>query len=352
MVLYIIIGVVVAMTVAILGVLFFILGKEGAKLQEKREDKAVPITDLDQLKSGLSSQLFEQHDTKVIEKGSEIIPVFTAKVSLPTQEAAVNPDEEKYKLRAQHLEDELLAISKKAAGQSDEAQQLIQSLTLENEPLKAKQDDFQKAQDVLSALQGEASVLKVENLKLESLLESTNAKAKLLEEEMAALKVQMGEEISRANAMVADLTREKEFLLSAPKPVVDESLGQELDALKFDHAQLRQKFEELEKENKAMQYELIKARAQSSGLERVSFNYKNQLEDFFKKINAVQVSNEQLAQVKNRLEGMVEEVKLKNEELVQKDRLAQFELEKSRMRVVSIEREYEELKSKVQQQNP
>lgn len=96
---------------------------------------------------------------------------------------------------------------------------------------------------------------------------------------------------------------------------------------------------------------MIKARAQSSGLERISFNYKNQLEDFFKKVNAVQVTNDHLSQVKNRLEGMVEEVKSQNEELLKKDQLAQFELEKNRSRLVSLEREYEDLKARIQQQN-
>ena len=109
--------------------------------------------------------------------------------------------------------------------------------------------------------------------------------------------------------------------------------------------------EALRHELESLKYELIKARAQSSGLERVSFNYKNQLEDFFKKVNAAQVTNDHLSQVKNRLEGMVEEIKLQNEELVKKDHLAQFELEKNRSRLVSLEREYEDLKARVQQNN-
>jgi len=148
----------------------------------------------------------------------------------------------------------------------------------------------------------EIETLTKENGSLKSQLESTNAKARLLEEE-----------ISRAK-------------LSASKPGPDEALRHELTSLK---------------------YELIKARAQSSGLERVSFNYKNQLADFFKKVNAAQVSNDHLSQVKNRLEGMVQEIKLQNEELLKKDQLAQFELEKNRSRLVSLEREYEGLKARL-----
>ncbi len=61
----------------------------------------------------------------------------------------------------------------------------------------------------------------------------------------------------------------------------------------------------------------------------------------------MQVTNDQLSQVKNRLEGVVEQVKSQNEELVKKDQLAQFELEKNRSRLVSLEREYEDLKARV-----
>jgi hypothetical protein len=100
--------------------------------------------------------------------------------------------------------------------------------------------------------------------------------------------------------------------------------------------------------NDLLQYEMIKARAQSSGLERVSFNYKNQLEDFFKRVNEVQVTNEQLAQVKNRLEGVVAQVKSENDDLVKKDQLAQFELEKNRLRLQNIEREYQEFRARSQ----
>ena len=152
----------------------------------------------------------------------------------------------------------------------------------------------------------------------------------------------------------------KKLLLAAPKPEPDGALHQEIETLKAEQIQLRQKYDDLERthqklrelnthlmeKNDLMQYELIKARAQSSGLERVSFNYKNQLEDFLKKVDAVQVTNDHLSQVKNRLEGMVEEVKLQNEELVKKDQLCQFELEKNRSRLVNLEREYEDLKAR------
>jgi len=367
MTLFIILGIVVLLTLALLGFLFFMLAKEG---QKKEEEQAVPVRDLEQLKQELTSHLFEQNELKVIEKDSEIIPVFQPKVGLPTQPSNVSPtpspEDDAYKKRARQLEDELLSISHKAIGQSEEARRMVEALTEENESLKRQKVGLEEAQEKLNSLQAEASQLKAENGSLQTQLESTDAKVHFLEEEMAAFKVQMGDELSRANATVAQLTREKEELSAvAPKSEPDQALRQEVESLNAQLAELKQKCEDLERsqqklhelngdlieKNEAMQYDLIKARAQSSGLERVSFNYKNQLEDFFKKVNAVQVSNDQLSQVKNRLEEMVHEVKNQNDELVKKDRLSQFELDKNRSRLQDLEREYEDLKARVQQQN-
>jgi chromosome segregation ATPase len=360
MVLFIILGVIVLITFVVLGFLFYMLSKEG----KKEEEKAVPVTDLDQLKKELSSgPALLKPQTNKTEDDPGIIPAFVPKVTMPTQPAVTPLENENYKQRAQELENELKIISQKADGQSDEAKKMIESLTQENESLRAQKADLEQAEHKLDELQGEASNLKFENASLQTQLESTNAKVQLLEEAMAAVKLQMGEEISRANQTVTELTREKEEMISAPQSEADQSLRQELDSLNAEQTQLKQKYDDLERahqkmcelnsslseKNDALQYELVKARAQASGLERVSFNYKNQLEDFFKKVNAVQVTNDHLAQVKDRLEGMMESVRSQNEELVKKDQLSQFELEKNRTRLVSLEREYEDLKARVAQ---
>ena len=337
MILFIILGAVVLIAIAVIGVLFFMLSKEG----QKADEKAVPLTGVDELKKEFSSVLPQQ----------AVIPTFEPKVSLPVQKVEAPVEDDAYKKRAQELEEELKLISQKAEIQSSAAKHLIEALTQENESLKAQQASLEEAQQKLNELQGEASNLKVDNLNLQTQLETTNAKVRLLEEQMTSVKLQMGEEISRANVTVAELNREKEALLSAPKPESDQNLRQELETLKSEQIQLKQKYEDLVKEHQKLEYELVKARAQSSGLERVSFNYKNQLEDFLKQVHAAQVTNDHLSEAKNKLEGMVTQVQSANEELAKKDQLSQFELEKNRSRVVSLEREYEELKSRVQQQD-
>jgi len=360
MALFIILGAVVIIAVVVLGFLFYLLSKEG----QREEASAVPVTDLSEINKELSNQLFEQNNSKVIEKDDEIIPVFQLKVNKPLEKAQSNQEDEAYKKRAQHLEDELLAISKKADGQSDEAKRLIETLSEENDALKIQKASLELAQEKLNEVQVEAEKLKTENITLQTQLETTNSRVQYLEQEMTAVKMQMGEEISQANAKIIELSREKETMAAEIKVEPDEALRQEVEALKVEKAQLNQKCDDLAKAQEeltaqnsqlteridSMQYELVKARAQSSGLERISFNYKNQLEDFLNKVTLAQSTNDQLTQAKNRLEGLVEEVKSHNEELIKKDSLSQFELEKNRSRLVSLERECEELKSRIQQQ--
>jgi len=355
MVLFIILGVIVLVTLGVLGFLFYMLSKEG---QKKEDAKAVPVTDLAQLKKELSPGLHDLPKSQTLEYEAQIIPPFEPKVSLPTQDVIAATEDNEYKKHAQELEEELEAISQKAERQLDGAKHLIETLSQENESLKAQQDSLEEAQQKLNEVQAEATSLKTENISLQTRLESTTAQVTLLEDQMAAVKVQMGEEISRANAMVSELNREKEALSAEPQTAPDQALLQEVETLRTEQIQLKEKYEELEKkhqqlekDNEQLQYELVKARAQSSGLERVSFNYKNQLEDFLKKVSTAEASNEHLSQAKNRLEGMVEEIKLQNEELAKKDQLAQFELDKNRSRLVSLERECEDLKVRVQQNN-
>jgi chromosome segregation ATPase len=366
MVLFIILGAVVLIAIVVLGVLFFMLGNEG----KKKEASAVPVTDLNQLKKELSSGglLDPVQKPKFVLKNSEVIPPFVPKVSLPTQKVQSPLGDDAYKKRAEELEEELKSIAQKAEGQSDEAKKMIEDLVEENESLKSQKDNLEQAQQKLTELQGEAVSLQTENAGLQSQLQTTNAQVRLLEEQMTSFKLQMGEEISRANAAVVELTKEKETLSAAvpiPVPEPDAVLHQELEALKIQQAQLRQRYDDLERtheklrelnttlmeKNDLLQYEVVKSRAQSSGLERVSFNYKNQLEDFLKKVNAAEVTSDHLSQVKNRLEETVEQIKLQNEELVKKDQLVQFELEKNRSRLISLERENEDLKARAQQKD-
>ncbi|MDE2010113.1 MAG: hypothetical protein KGJ09_08560 [Candidatus Omnitrophica bacterium] len=350
MALFLVLGLVVLIAVIVIGVLFFMLSKEG----KNEDEKAVPV------KKDMLAGLFGPQKLKA--DPHEPVAAKMPEVPLPVQEARTPPEDEVYKKRAQELEDELKSISQQAQTQSNEAKQMIQTLTEENESLKIEKARMELAQQKLTELQADAANLKTENTGLQTQLESANARLRQLEEEMAAVKIKMGEEIAQANAAVAQLTQEKETLAPAPaQPGPDDVLRQELESLKSEQLQLKQKYDELTgshqklqelntqltEKNESLQYELVKAKAQASGLERVSSNYKNQLEDSLRKLNAAQATNDHLSQMKAQLEGQVEEKNAQNEELTKKDQLSQFELEKNRTRLVNLERECEDLKARL-----
>ncbi len=340
MVLFIILGMVVLIAIVVLGVLFFMLSKEG---QTKDDEKAVPLRDLTHINKEFSSSTLGASD-KGTEDDQDVIPAFVPKVALPTQEVKAPLEDDTYKKRSLELEEELRAITKKAEEQSDVAREMILTLTKENQTLKNQQSDLEEAQAKLSAFEGEVNGLKTENTNLQTQLDETTSKVRLLEEEKAALKIQMTEEIAQVNATIAQMKQEKEAI--AP-PAAEEKQDEILIQLKQKYEDLERSSKELTEKNEQLQYELVKAKAQASGLERVSFNYKNQLEDFLKKVNTVQATNDDLSQTKNKLEGVVDEIKNQNEDLVKKDQLAQFELEQNRTRLVTLERECEELKAKL-----
>ena len=299
MLLYIILGAIVSITFVVLGILFYTLSNEG---KDKEEDKAVPLTNFNQHKNDLPSTSPKSQTFKAPQDDSEVIPASMPKVSSATAFEQTSLEDDASKKRIQALEDELRAIKQKSEEQADVTREMILSLTKENQILKTQHAEVAEPQEKSTELEAELANFKAENSTLKAQLESANAK----------------------------------------KSEPDEALGLELESLKSQQIQLQQKCEGLE-------YELVKARAQSSGLERVNLNYKNQVEDFLKKVDEMQVTNDQLSQAKNKLEGMVEEIKLQNEELVKKDNLAQFELEKDRSRLVDFERENGELKARLQQ---
>jgi uncharacterized protein YgiM (DUF1202 family) len=281
LVLFIILGAVVLTAIVVIGILYFMLSKEG---QKKEEEKAVPFTDF--LEKPIVSE------EPVSPATPSHLPVQSIEIKSPVVD-------DTYKKRAQGLEDELRTIKQKAEEQADVSREMVVTLTKENQTLKNKEAESDEALQKLTALQQEVTSLKTENANLKTQLESTNAAMS---------------ELKRVG-VVEDL------------------------------------HPELEKINEELKYELVKAKAQNSGLERISFNYKNQLEESLKKVNAAQVTNDHLTQVKNQLEAMVEQIKLQNEELVKKDQLSQFELEKNRSRLLVLERDYEDLKARTQQKD-
>ncbi len=303
MVLIYVMAVVVCAAVGVVIFLFYLINKESA------EPKAVPITNLAEEGLQSASVMESPAGPSVLELG--------------------------YQKKIEALEEELNAIAQKTASQAQETLGVIDVLTKENEALKNEQQKVQKQDGSLEQAQQEVEDLRRDNMVVQDQLQSSQAKLRELQEEMTALRQQMADELAQANAALTALQ-------SVPQPVPVPV--EELNALKAQNETLQHANEELQltsqklkelntnlmEKSEMLQYELIKNRAQASGLERVSENYKTQVEKLLDDMNHIAADKTQLAQTKNRLEGDLVQMQQRNEELIKREKLSQFELGKLR----------------------
>ena len=246
--LFTIMGIVVVTAISVVGLLLYLLNKEGRK--------------------------------EVIEAA---VPVFTAPIQ-PQPSAA----EEAYKKRAEALEDELRQVSDKALSQAQEALSMIDELKSQNETIEEEKRRLQVEHESKRAEAGEhLTQLRQDNNVLQVQLDGSRAKIAALEDEIVAIKKQMEVEITRANAQLEQVIKEKE-------EAVTDGVNYQIAALKADHEALAQANLDMQKTNQKLkefnsalvekndilQYEMIKNRAQASGLERMCENYKAQIEQF------------------------------------------------------------------------
>ncbi len=219
------------------------------------------------------------------------------------------------------LEEEMRLMSEKAVAQAQEAMAKINTLTKENEKLKTETQQGHKTKMV----EAEQSLerLREDNSSLQGQLEAGQAKVKELQDEIAAVRKHMGDELLAANAEIT--------ALKAVPPSAGPAPAEETEAL---------------------HNEITKYRAQASGFERMCDNYKVQLEQALGRVTAMEKDQIELQATKNRLEEVSREMEKQNQEFTKREKLSQFELEKTRSQLVALEKAYEEIKFKVKGPSP
>ncbi len=218
------------------------------------------------------------------------------------------------------LEEEMRLMSEKAVARAQEAMARIDALTKENEKLKTETQQGHKARMVET--QQSLDRLREDNSSLQGQLETGQAKVKELQDEIVAVRKQMGDELLAANAEITALK-------AAPKPQPVSS--EELEGLK-------QQVDGQLKENENLRQEATKHRAQASGFERMCDNYKVQLEQALGRVAAMEKDQIELQATKNRLEEVLHEMEKQNQEFTKREKLSQFELEKTRSKLVALEK--------------
>ncbi len=211
-----------------------------------------------------------------------------------------------FQKHVEDLEEEMRLMSEKAVTQAQEAMTKIDALTKENEKLKTETQQGNKAR--MAETQQSLERLREDNSSLQKQLEAGQAKVKELQDEIAAVRKHMGDELLAANAEIT--------ALKAAPPAGTASV------------------EEIE----ALHNEVTKHRAQASGFERMCDNYKVQLEQALGRVAAMEKDQIELQATKNRLEEVLREMEKQNQEFTKREKLSQFELEKTRSKLVALEK--------------
>jgi chromosome segregation ATPase len=104
----------------------------------------------------------------------------------------------------------------------------------------------------------------------------------------------------------------------------------------------------LEENNKFLQYELTKSRAQAAGLERICENSRKQFEEIARGIREVETNNQALKSQTHVLEQSLVDFKKLNAELLKREKLTQFEIEKNLDQIRDLEDIYGVFRSRLE----
>lgn len=260
MTLFYILGAVVLVAIGVVGFLFYLLQKEEVKPQDPK-----------------------------------VVPISNPQAFLKPEMAPPSIIEMEYKKRAEDLEEELRQISDRSLAQAKEAMAMIEKLTRENDELKTqKQSSGSLEQEQLATAQKEVDQLRTNNASLQNQLETTETRLKQIEEEIVAIRHKSDVDLAQALASVEQFKSEREAFLSnrEQEAVTVQSLNRNIEELKSLNGQIRSELEMAQSDNTRLletnkqltdkidmlEIELVKNRAQASGLERICENYKAQLE--------------------------------------------------------------------------
>ncbi len=259
MIVYVLIGIVVAAG-GVVGFLFYLFSKEAGK--------------------------------PLVEK---IEPVSLMPDKGPSDSHGPTMAELEYKRRVDELEAELKEISEKGTMQASEALGLIDRLTKENQDLKMEKMQAPVDNEELIEAQKQADQLRQDNFLLSNQLEQAQAKVVELQDEAAAIRSRMEEDIKVAQKTIEDLKLEKEAIVlnrensSQSSQSVNRELEEaktqilemqmELSTLRETNDKLHVSNENMFNQTQMFQQELMRQRAQVAGLERICENYRIQVEE-------------------------------------------------------------------------
>lgn len=359
MTLFIILGSVVLIAFSVVGFLFYLLNKESSETK----DQVVAIKDPNELKKSFGLPEETKNFQSIQISANQAADASKENLLKAQLAEEYSLKEEAYEKKVQELKGELQAIASKAQEQKTQAYETIDQLKAENDQLKKDRNlEITAAQANLIKAEQTIESLRDEQMSLGNRLNESQVQITKLQEEAVAITHQMTQEIVKTKADAEHLMIENQELkksieagvAEAGKTFVDKinALEEENQALKNvsqDLTMSNQKLKELNshliEKSEGLQWELTKMRAQMTSFERACENYQNQLQGAFDKTGSIEKNNSALTETNNRLQKFLDELQKQNEELTKRTKLFEFEVEKNRNQIVSLERDNASLKA-------
>lgn len=411
MVLIMLLGAVVLVAFGVVGWIFFSTKKES---EADKQDTAVPINDLSELKSVpkistgtpvfVEEPLAQDTPPALPEKDDFPPKAVDVEKSAETEDSLTETEVRRHEEQVLQLREEVRLIREKAVIQAKNAIEVINKLREQTDQLRAENQKLVqdtaglrekdeaiaqfKAAKISSQEEFQAALQAAEqaNRKLAEQVTSLDQTVEQLRAENAAFKntslsadeervrltatirAEYQDRLEGLSARLEALRLENETLLSrsveaAPSPAegfvsADEvsSLQKATDILREEKEGLEARVRELEVQNAGqvekngfLQYELTKSRAQAMGLERIYENSRKQIEGLSRQVSDTRMDNKELKKQADVLEQSLNDFKRLNNEILKRETLSQFEIEKSRGDLRDLERIYNGFRSRLMQ---
>lgn len=238
------------------------------------------------------------------------------------------------------FEGQVALIKKELGQQLIEANSTIARLKVEIEAQeRVTQDSLLKEKEQLEEFR-QANVKRLRELeddfiktKQENLL-LKDAK-KLLEAKLSVIEDDYKQELVQAKEFINQLSLQ------------NDQKNEQVSHLERDVIKLKELNNTLIDKAKILQYELNRYRAQASGLERVCANFKTQMEEMFGQVEQAKKENNRLIQDRINLESGVASLRSENVRLIERDKVYQQELDKTKEQIGRLEKIYKNFKTDV-----
>jgi predicted nucleic acid-binding Zn-ribbon protein len=268
-----------------------------------------------------------------------------SELKAPTSSVTTQKASNAAEARVRELELEIQRIKDKAVAQAEEALSAVEALSRENTELRAKLDGLNR--DSAEELERELERLRLENRKLQEALDADQGHSSHFEEQVAAIKRQIGEELKSAQATIArlegDVLRWKNSHQSLATTQQDElarvkgDYQEKIEDVRSQLTKLISSYQTLQMERDQME----------SKFALIDQELEDKVSGFQSKIEALNADLAALRAERDDMKLDLKKTKEFNAGLIEKNNILQYELTKSHAQSAGLNRICENFRTRV-----